>query len=382
MEKAMPWEQVTVQQSRKEFVLMARQADANISQLCERFGISRKTGYKWLGRAAQDSLDALDDRSRRPHGSPSKSLNSLEQAVVQLRQRHAAWGGRKISHVLARDHQLHLAPSTVTNILHRHHLITPTASEAATPWQRFEHEEPNAMWQMDFKGHFGVATQRCHPLTVIDDHSRYSLALQACRNEQRQTVQAVLQRVFARYGLPRRINTDNGPPWGSAGQGPLTALGVWLIRLGVHLSHSRAMHPQTNGKDERFHRTLKAEVLHQYHFADFDSVQPEFDRWRYVYNCERPHQALDMQTPAQRYRASPISMPRNLPAIEYGPGDLVRQVQQGGWVHLKGKELRLSKALTGQPVALRAHSNVDGRYDVYFCHQFIDSISLNQIDDH
>lgn len=377
----MPWEQVTVQQSRKEFVLMARQADVNISQLCERFGISRKTAYKWLGRYAQDSQDALQDRSRRPRGSPHKSADTLEQAVVQLRQLHAAWGGRKIAHVLARDHQLHVAPSTVTNILHRHHLIAPAASEAATAWQRFEHEAPNSMWQMDFKGHFGVAQQRCHPLTVIDDHSRYNLALQACRNEQRQTVQAVLQRVFERYGLPRRINADNGSPWGTAGQGPLTGLGVWLIRLGVHLSHSRAMHPQTNGKDERFHRTLKAEVLHQYNFPDFESVQPQFDRWRHIYNCERPHQALDMQTPAERYRSSPISMPRNLPTIEYGPDDLVRKVQQGGWLHLHGKELRISKALVGQPVALRPVSHTDGRYDVYFCHQYIDSISLSQMDD-
>ena len=381
MGKAMPWEQVTVQQSRKEFVLLALQTQANISQLCERFGISRKTGYKWLARFAQNPDDALQDLSRRPRGSPRKSMDCVEQSVVRLRQLHAAWGGRKIAHVLARDHQLHLAPSTVTNILHRHHLIEPAASEAATPWQRFEHEEPNSMWQMDFKGHFGVADQRCHPLTVIDDHSRYNLALQACRNEQRQTVQAVLQQVFERYGLPRRINTDNGSPWGTAGQGPLSGLGVWLIRLGVHLSHSRAMHPQTNGKDERFHRTLKAEVLHQYHFPDFDSVQPQFDRWRQVYNCERPHEALNMQTPMQRYRASPISMPRTLPAIEYGPHDLVRKVQQGGLIHLHGRELRISKALIGQPVALRADSNVDGRYDVYFCHQYIDSISLNQIDD-
>lgn len=377
----MPWEQVTVPQSRKEFVLLACQADANISQLCERFGISRKTAYKWLGRYAQDSSEALQDRSRRPHASPHKSTDYLEQAVVQLRQRHAAWGGRKIAHVLARDHQLHVAPSTVTNILHRHQLITPAASEAATPWQRFEHEEPNSMWQMDFKGHFGVAEQRCHPLTVIDDHSRYNLALQACRNEQRQTVQSILQHVFERYGLPRRINADNGPPWGTTGQGPLSGLGVWLIRLGVHLSHSRAMHPQTNGKDERFHRTLKAEVLRQRHFPDFDSVQPEFDRWRFIYNCERPHQALGMQTPAQRYRASPISMPRTLPAIEYGPEDLVRKVQQGGVLHLYGKELRISKALVGQPVALRPASNTDGIYDVYFCHQYVDSISLNHIDD-
>jgi transposase InsO family protein len=377
----MPWEQVTVQHSREEFVRLASQEDANISQLCERFGISRKTGYKWLQRYAAEPGAQLQERSRRPLASPRKSTQSVEQAVVRLRQLHRAWGGRKIAHVLARDEQLHLAPSTVTNILHRHHLIEPAASQAATPWHRFEHEEPNSLWQMDFKGHFGLGALRCHPLTLIDDHSRYNLALQACRNEQRQTVQAVLQRVFEHYGLPRRINADNGSPWGTAGQGALSGLGAWLIRLGVHLSHSRPMHPQTNGKDERFHRTLKAEVLSQRHFSDFDSIQPQFDRWRHIYNCQRPHQALNMQTPVQRYRASHRSMPRTLPEIEYDPELLVRKVQQGGWISLLGKEVRISKALVGQPVALRADPHIDGRYDVYYCHQCIDSISLKSVDD-
>ena len=203
----------------------------------------------------------------------------------------------------------------------------------------------------------------------------------ACRNEQRQTVQTVLQRVFERYGMPRRINTDNGSPWGTAGQGALSGLGVWLIRLGVHLSHSRPLHPQTNGKEERFHRTLKAEVLRQRHFSDFDSVQSQFDRWRQIYNCQRPHEALNMQTPAQRYHASHISMPRTLPAIEYDSNLLVRKVQQGGWISLLGKNVRISKALIGQPVALKADCDIDGRYDIYYCHQYIDSISLKSVDD-
>ena len=207
------------------------------------------------------------------------------------------------------------------------------------------------------------------------------MALQACRNEQRQTVQTVLQRVFERYGMPRRINTDNGSPWGTAGQGALSGLGVWLIRLGVHLSHSRPLHPQTNGKEERFHRTLKAEVLRQRHFSDFDSVQSQFDRWRQIYNCQRPHEALNMQTPAQRYHASHISMPRTLPAIEYDSNLLVRKVQQGGWISLLGKNVRISKALIGQSVALKADCDIDGRYDIYYCHQYIDSISLKSVDD-
>jgi transposase InsO family protein len=376
----MPWGEVTVKENREEFVLLARQDGANVSQLCERFGISRKTGYKWLDRYMANGIDALEDQTRRPHHSPRKSTTPIEEAVVEVRQRHPAWGGRKIAHVLGRDRQIVLAPSTVTNILRRHHLIDPAASEAATPWQRFEHAEPNALWQMDFKGHFAVAEQRCHPLTVIDDHSRYNLTLEACKNEQRETVESILRRTFSRYGLPLRINTDNGSPWGTAGQGVLSGLGAWLIRLGVGLSHSRPLHPQTNGKDERFHRTLKAEVLNHRHFPHFDSIQPEFDRWRLIYNHERPHEALSMQTPVQRYRSSTRSMPGTLPPIEYSPNDLVRKVQQGGWISFKGKEIRISTALIGLPVALRPDPTADGRYDLYYCHQHIGRFDLTNND--
>lgn len=321
----MPWEHVTVIEKREEFVMLAIQEDANISQLCQRFGISRKTGYKWLNRF-DGQKSALVDQSHRPHYSPHKSSLDVEKAVIGLRRRHPAWGGRKIAHVLARDQQLIVAPSTVTAILHRHQLIDSAASVAATAWKRFEHAEPNQLWQMDFKGHFAVADQRCHPLTVIDDHSRYNIVLAACQNEQRLTVQAILERTFARYGLPHRINTDNGSPWGAAGRGALIGLAVWLIRLGVKLSYSRPLHPQTNGKDERFHRTLKAEVLAYHHFDNFPQVQNKFNRWRLIYNHERPHEALSMQTPGQRYRPSQRCFPAILPSIEYGPDDLIRKV--------------------------------------------------------
>ncbi len=370
----MPWGNVTVFELRQEFVSLAGVEGANISELCRRFGISRKTGYKWLGRYASGQEEALQDRSRRPHGSPRKSGADVEQAVVGVRQAHPAWGGRKIAHVLARDQGCCVAASTVTAILHRHGLISPEASRAATPWHRFEHDEPNQLWQMDFKGHFALGTQRCHPLTVLDDHSRYNLVLDACEDERRVTVQAALERAFTRYGLPLRINTDNGVPWGTMGQGGMTGLEVWLIRLGIKLSFSRPLHPQTNGKDERFHRSLKAEVLAWRQFDDFAGAQAAFDQWRGVYNRERPHEALSMETPAQRYRPSPRPMPATLPPIGYGPDDHVRKVQKGGFIHWRGREIRVSHALAGLPVALRQNPNQDGVYDLYYCHQYLKSV--------
>ena len=370
----MPWSQVTVKDQREEFVRLASQAGVNISELCRRNGISRKTGYKWLSR------DDLEDRTRRPHSSPGRTPAQLEAQVLAVRAEHPAWGARTIAHVLARDHGVRIAPSTANWVLRRHGLISPAASEAASAWQRFEHEAPNALWQMDFKGHFATDAQRCHPLTVLDDHSRFNVVLQALGNERLESVQPVLQHAFERYGLPERINADNGPPWGAPMPGALTELGVWLIRLGVRLSHSRPAHPQTNGKDERFHRTMKAELLSARHFKDLDDAQRHFSEWRHLYNSKRPHRALGMATPASRYVPSPRSMPRSLQPIEYGSNDIVRRVYDGGRIQFKGKTFRVGRGLIGQPVALRPRIDLDGSFDVFFCHQKLGIIDLCQAD--
>lgn len=357
---------------REEFVRLARLETANVSELCRRFQISRKTGYKWLGR------DTFEDRSRRPHSSPLRTQAHVEAMVLAVRDEHPAWGGRKIARVLERDRQVVLAPSTVNAVLHRHGRISPQASQAATPWQRFEHEAANDLWQIDFKGHFPTGQQRCHPLTVLDDYSRFNVVLEALCDERLTSVQPVLQRAFERYGLPGRINADNGPPWGAQAQGGLTQLAVWLIRLGVRVSYSRPLHPQTNGKDERFHRSLKAEVLARHELRDLDDAQRHFSRWRNVYNFERPHEALKMQTPGSRYTPSPRSMPKEPPPIEYLHGDLVRKVQQGGWIHLNGREIRVGKGLVGQPVACRPLADRDGEYAIFFCHHKLDEIDLKE----
>lgn len=369
----MPWSEVTVQEKREEFVHLARQADANVSELCRRYGISRKTGYKWLGR------EEFGDRSRRPHSSPLRTCAQLEDKVLALRAKHPAWGGRKIAHVLMRDESVQLAPSTANSVLRRHGLISPAASQASEPWQRFEHESPNALWQIDFKGHFATDAGRCHPLTVLDDHSRFNIVLQALGTETTGPVQHALQSAFERYGLPERINGDNGPPWGNPNEGAVTKLGVWLIRLGVRLSHSRPAHPQTNGKEERFHRTMAAEVISTRRFKDIDDVQRQLNDWRHVYNFERPHEALGMQTPADRYAASPRSMPATLPEPQYAPDDLVRRVYDGGLIKFKGLEWRVGKALVGQSVALRASADSEAVLGVYFCHHKVAVIDLAQV---
>jgi len=361
---------------RQEFVLLANQAQIEMRTLCNRYGISTKTGYQWLKRFRAGGLEALAERDHRPHRSPGQTAAALEQVIIAVRDAHPAWGGRKLrAYLLAQGQTALPSPSTMTAILRRHQRLSVAEGRKHQPWHRFEQAAPNRLWQMDFKGHFAIAQGRCHPLTVLDDHSRFVVCLQACGDEQAATVQAALTATFRRYGLPERMLMDNGPPWGGEGQQTLSALILWLIRLGIHISHSHPYHPQTQGKDERFHRTLKAEVLRDQYFASLSACQRGFDQWREVYNRERPHQALDMAVPISRYQPSPCSFPDTLPPIEYGPDDLVRKVQNKGVVHFQGRLFTVSSALQGYPVALRP-VNTDGQFDIYFCHHKVTRIDL------
>lgn len=327
--------------------------------------------------SCQQGRAGLADRSRRPHASPHQTAPALEHAVVALRQAHPCWGGRKLSRRLQDLGHPALAPSTITAILHRHDLITPAASAAATPWQRFEHAAPNDLWQMDFKGPFPTSAGPCHPLTVLDDHSRFNLGLRACADQRTTTVQAQLTAIFRHYGLPVRLNVDNGAPWGAPSQpGQLTTLGMWLVRLGIRLSFSRPYHPQTNGKDERFHRSLKAEVLNGRHFATHGQAQAAFDHWRGIYNRQRPHEALQLATPVTRYRVSPRAYPEQLPAIEYGPHDTVVTVKWLGEIRFRGRRFKVSAPLRGYPVAIRPEGQNEGLYEVFFVHHKLMQIDL------
>ena len=362
----MPWQRVTPMSEKKEFVNLAVAEDANISRLCRRFKVSRKTGYKWLNRFLLEKDAGLADRSRRPHGSPSATSAALEAAVLQVREAHPAWGGRKIRARLQALGWVEVpAASTITAILRRHGLINPEESAKHKAWQRFEAEAPNDLWQMDFKGHFAAAQGRCHPLTVLDDHSRYALGLEACSNEQGGTVRERLTKIFRRYGLPRKILVDNGPPWGGGWEHPYTPVTVWWLRLGIAVSHGRPRHPQTLGKDERFHRTLQAELLQYCQGLELARCQPRFDDWRRCYNLERPHEALKMAVPASRYRESPRSLPEALPPWEYDPGNQVRKVQAEGWFSFRSREYHISKAFRGECVALRPTRH-DGVWEVFF----------------
>ncbi len=360
---------------RYEFVRLAEREGANVQELCRRFTITPPTAYKWLGRYAAEGKAGLVDRSRRPHRSPHRTAATLEQAVLEIRDEHPTWGGRTIHKVLLDRHGGPVpSPSTITAILHRHDRIAP-AERAQRDWQRFEHPRPNDLWQMDFKGHFPTGDGRCHPLTIIDDHSRFALGLQACADERTQTVQERLRAIFRVYGLPHRLLMDNGSPWGSDTAHPRTPLTVWLLRLGVRVSHGRPYHPQTQGKGERFHRTLKAEVLQGRHFADLSACQEAFDRWRTVYNTERPHQALGLEVPISRYAPSPRCFPETLPPIEYGDGDLVRKVGDEGKVNFKGRTFKVGRALRGYPVALRPAAS-DGVWSVWFMTHPIAQVDL------
>jgi transposase InsO family protein len=375
-----PWKPKDLMDTKREFVTLALQEGANRRELCRRFGITPKTGYALLARFATEGSAGLQARSRRPLHSPGQTAEAVVQAVLQARTEHPAWGARKIARWL-QDRGFNDTPaaSTITAILRRHGLLDAAACEAATPWQRFEHEHPNSLWQIDFKGHFDTAAARCHPLTLLDDHSRFNLLLHACQDVATHSVQPQLDQAMRRYGLPVRINADNGAPWGAPRQPEhgLTELSVWLIRLGVSVSHSSPYHPQTNGKLERFHRSLKREVLAGRAFQDLPHAQGAFSRWREIYNYERPHQALQMATPASRYSASARPMPDRLPEIEYAQGDEVEHVKWDGQVRWRGMKLKVSKALHRLPIAFRPDPANDGAFDVYFCHQRFMRIELN-----
>jgi transposase InsO family protein len=371
----MPWQEVSTVELRQKFVDLSKLINANISDLCRRFGISRKTGYKWLNRYQNQGKSGLTNDSKRPKLSPLQTTKVVEEQVINIRKTHA-WGGRKI-HAYLKNQGLEDVPaaSTISDILRRHGLLEKTKSIDTNAYQRFEHEAPNDLWQMDYKGHFALASGRCHPLTVLDDHSRYAVGLKACSNEQSLTVKAQLIDIFTFYGLPNRINVDNGSPWGTQGADDMTQLEVWLIKQGIRLSHSRIYHPQTNGKIERFHRSLKQELLARHTIAELSKAQELFDEWRHIYNQERPHEALNNQTPADRYAVSPRAYTGQPIAFEYAPEEAKRKVDAKGRISFKNQSFCIGKGLFDEYVAIR-ETEKSHIFSVYFLHHRIKEITL------
>ena len=253
----------------------------------------------------------------------------------------------------------------------------PPAGTPGQPYRRFEKEAPNLLWQMDFKGHLRLSGGgACHPLTVVDDHSRYALCLAACADERGETVRGRLEGTFRHYGLPAAFFVDNGSPWGDSSGQRWTRLCVWLLKLGVEVIHSRPYHPQSRGKNERFHRTLKAEVFALRRFRDLAEVQRAFDAWRTIYNLERPHEALGQEVPASRYRPSSRSMPDRLPEVDYDEGEILRTVPTTkDYVSFKGRPWKVPRAFRGERVAIRPLAT-DGRYGIFFGAHRIASIDL------
>jgi transposase InsO family protein len=330
-----------------------------------------------LGRADRDCEESYADRSRRPHASPSRTAAAVETAVLSLRDAHPAWGGRKLRRrLIDLGHDLVPSASTITEILRRHDRLDTDAADRHGPYQRFARESPNELWQMDFKAQFPTDEGACHALSVLDDCSRFALGLEACADQRLDTVKGRLTGIFRCYGLPHAMLADNGPPWGNSddAHSRYTRLEVWLIQLGIPLYHGRPYHPQTQGKDERFHRTIEAELVGRRRFASLRECQQAFLRWREVYNTERPHEAIDLDTPSRHYRPSPRSFPESLPPVEY-PDRLVRKVQANGRISFAGRKWPVGKAFANHPVALRPTLR-DGSYHVFFCQQQVATIDL------
>lgn len=385
----MPFIELSIMSQRVEFCMLASKPGSNHSDLCHRFNITRRTGYKWLERYHEEGLPGLIDKSRRPYRFPNQTSEEVDRYVVELRKKDPEWGAKKLHRILHThkdqgQYTCEVIPckNTITKILKRNGLIPSDRSKQSEGYERFEYDYPNELWQMDYKGYFKLLNKQiCHPLTITDDHSRYNICLEACRNQQDMTVKQVLVNVFRKYGLPYKILTDNGSPWGTAGSDTTdgfksyTMLEKWLIQLNVKLIHGRPYHPQTQGKEERFHKTLKQELIGHEQFHDHVHCQRRFDWWRNKYNCLRPHEAIDFKTPSDLYTHSIKQYPEKMEPYEYNWSDIKRKVQDKGVISFRNKEFKVGKAFVGDYVVLR-ESIIKNTYEIYFCNQLIRTLTL------
>jgi len=349
----MPWKVVPVSDLRLAFVHHVRSLHTPVAQACRQFGISRKTGHKWLGRAQEGSTQPLLDRSRRPHHSPGRTAEALEQAVLEVRDQFG-WGPRKIRAYLNRHGLVLPSVRTLAAILHRHGRSGPKPP-AAAPLQSFERAEPNQLWQCDFKGPLEVAKQRVHPFTILDDHSRYLLALRPCLDLTMATAWSILWELFGSVGLPECLLCDNA--FGSRYHAPgLSWFEAQLLRLGIRTTHGRPAHPQTQGKIERLHGTLERELWPRVRCDLLEHFQADLEQWRStVYNLLRPHEALDDLPPVTRWRPSPRPRPATLPPLDYPPGSVLRKVSDGGSICWQHCYLQVGKGLAGDYIRLEEH---------------------------
>ena len=351
------------------FVFEYERDEESMQALCERFGISRETGYVWLRRYRRSGAEGLVDLNRAPLRHPNQTAAGIEAAVLGLRQAHMTWGPRKLKRILERDQPDRGWPATSTmgEIVKRAGLVAPRKKRRKTePYtEPLAHAvEANRVWCADFKGWFrsGDGT-RIDPLTITDACSRYLLRSQAVEKTDTERVRAIFEAAFREYGLPQTIRTDNGAPFASSAVAGLSRLAVWWIKLGIVPERIQAGHPEQNGRHERMHRTLKLDLQLSH---DWRGQQRELDRFRHDYNQVRPHEALGMQTPASAYGPSPRTYPARLPELVYPDTMLVRTVKAHGHFRWKKHDVFLSEVLWGEPVGLLPVD--EERYTVYFAH--------------
>lgn len=352
----MPWRETRPMDERVQFVADVRRAFESMTALCERYGISRKTGYKWYARYVAEGPVGLLEHSRRPRTSPAATDLAVVRALLALRARHPRWGGKKLVAVLARraPELPALAPSTAAALLQRHGCITRPRRQRAlghpggptTPMTA-----PNATWTADFKGQFKTGDGRyCYPLTVADGASRYLLACRALLSVRTAEARPVFERLFRTYGLPERIRSDNGVPFATTALARLSPLSVWWVRLGIQPELIAPGHPEQNGRHERMHRTLKAETTRPAQ-ADRRAQQRRFDQFRAEFNDERPHEALAQATPASCYAPSPRPYPTRLAPLEYPAHCEVRRVSRNGGIRWHNHWVNVSHVLGDERIA-------------------------------
>lgn len=363
----MPWKRMAVHEQRMRFVIRAVSGKERMAALCREFGVSRPTGYVWRRRYEQaGSLAALAEQSRRPHHSPRRTAAGIEQRVVGLRAQ-TGWGAKKL-HVLLREEEGRAVPvRTIHRILERHELVRADVHGPAPT--RFERSAPNELWQMDSKGQYPLRAGVCHPLAILDDHSRYAVGLYALAALRCGQAQPCLVETFRRYGVPAAMLMDHGTLWWSAHNGwGLTRLSVWLIAQGIELLYGRVSHPQTQGKVERFHRTLGEALRHRGVPERIEHWPAVLEAFRHSYNHRRPHEALGMQRPAERYRPSPRPYPAEPAEWAYPSGSDVRRLNSQGSLAYGGQRWFVCGALAEQWVRVE---RFEGKLLVSYRHMYI-----------
>lgn len=373
----MPWKERTVEMNRAEFVKRALAKEKSKSALCLEYGISRPTGDKWIKRFLEG--EGFEDRSKAPFHTANKIKEETEALIVEARIKEPAIGAMKIHRMLQNKGKVDLpCVSTINAVLKRNNLITQEASQAATPYKRFEKEAPNIMWQADFKGNFAMGNgNRCHPLSVIDDHSRFCLCADAKPNEKREGVEESFRRTFKEYGMPKTLLCDNGNPWGTSQSTGYTQFEVWLMELGILTIHIRPWHPQTQGKAERFNRSFKDERLKFYVPYDLTDANRQCAEYRDFYNNERPHHALNLDVPVQHYKPSKRAFTGKIADWEYGQEYELRKIKGTGFITYENQGYFFSEAFKGKTIATKP-SSIDGYLNLYYRQFRVGRIDLKE----